>query len=114
MIHPMSRSVQTTGFFLLLIIIQACILAAEVQSQELSQIDRGVIEDRVRSYIWFRDAGKRSSLSGVADYRSLSDFGLMNDSQLEGLRQGIEADEWFRRYQNQGPQDIKSLFQKMQ
>lgn len=114
MIRPMGRRLQTIVFSLLLITIPAWVFVPAADCQDLPQIDRGVIEDRVRSYIWFRDAGKRSPLSGIADFRSLSDFGLMNDPQLEGLRQGIEADEWFRRSQNQGPQDIKSLFQKMQ
>ncbi len=111
--HLRRQSLKTICVCLLLLVFQSSLFVAPVQSQDLSQIDRGVIQDRVRSYIWFRDANAKNAMPGVSNYRSLTDFGLLNDLQLEGLREGIEADEWFRRSENQGNKDMKSLLQQL-
>lgn len=93
-------------------IVQAAIDVPLVGAEDISNIDRGVILDRIRSHLWFRQANPRGYTSGLDDLSTLYGMDILNDLKGDGLRQTLEAEEWFRRSENKGPQDIKTLFQQ--
>ncbi|MGB9618699.1 MAG: hypothetical protein ACP5M0_12480 [Desulfomonilaceae bacterium] len=84
-----------------------------VCADELSNIDRGMILDRIRSHLWFRDANTKGFSSGLDDLSAVYGLDILNNLNVDGLRQTLEAENWFRRSENKGPQDIKSLLQEM-
>uniref|UniRef100_A0A7C4AQ48 Uncharacterized protein n=1 Tax=Desulfomonile tiedjei TaxID=2358 RepID=A0A7C4AQ48_9BACT len=82
-------------------------------ADELSNIDRGMILDRIRSHLWFRDVTPKGFSAGLDDLNAVYGLDILNNLNVDGLRQTLEAENWFRRSEDKGPQDIKSLLQQM-
>jgi|GEM_PF-1633735 len=94
-------------------IVQVTVNVPCAGAQDISNIDRGMILDRIRSHLWFRDASRRGVASGVDELSALYGLDILNNLNVDGLRQTLEADDWFRRSENRGSQDVKSLLQQM-
>lgn len=106
------KKLRAAAFGLIVAVIYACPAAA----QDWSQVYQGVVRDQIRSSGWFQDAaakgvGQAQSQAGLG---ALYNLGLMNDLGQEGVRQQLEAQEWFQNASKPGPKDIKTIYQQMQ
>lgn len=100
-------------FLTAIAILQAVVTVQLVRADDISNIDRGMILDRIRSHIWFRDANSRGVGAGLDQLNALYGLDILNNLNVDGLRQTLEADDWFLRSESRGSQDIKSLLQQM-
>ncbi len=98
---------------LTMIILQVAVNAQLAAAQDISNIDRGMILDRIRSHLWFREGNRPRLATGFDELNALYGLDILNNLNVDGLRQTLEADDWFRRSENKTPQDIKSLLQQM-